>query len=151
MAIKSKKRDVDALVTYLFLKKLMTPFFSSDAYKLKLIDNAGRIIKEPVTDAEKSALTLLDKFVLKIKRLLGSRISNLYNFLYLQTLGQNVYNNLIVMGSTAQRYEIKKIARDFKRLQESVDMSSDEVIYTLLTEEIADQLEQETINESHEQ
>jgi hypothetical protein len=54
------------------------------------------------------------------------------------------------MGSTAQRIEMKKIAKDFKRLQESVDMSSDEVIYALLTEEIATQLEQETLNESHE-
>lgn len=147
MAIKSKKQDVDALVTYLFLKKLMTPVFNTDAFRLKLVDNAGRVIKEPVTPQEKNALTLLDKLILKMKRLLGTRVSNLYNFLYLQTLGQNVYNNLIVMGSTAQRYEMKKIAKDFKRLQESYDISMEDVVYNILTEEIADQLEQETINE----
>ena len=68
MAIRSKKQDVDALVTYLFLKKLMTPVFNSPAYKMKLIDNAGRVIKEPVTQQEKESLTLLDKLILKIKR-----------------------------------------------------------------------------------
>lgn len=150
MAIRSKKQDVDALVTYLFLKKLMTPVFNTEAFRLKLVDNAGRIIKEPVTPQEKSALTLLDKLILKMKRLLGTRVSNLYNFLYLQTLGQNMYNNLIVMGTTAQRAEIKKIAKDFKRLQESYDIPMEDVVYNILTEEIADQLEQETLNESAE-
>jgi hypothetical protein len=121
--------------------------FNTEAFRLKLVDNAGRVIKEPVTPQEKNALTLLDKLILKMKRLLGTRVSNLYNFLYLQTLGQNVYNNLIVMGSTAQRYEMKKIARDFKRLQESYDIPMEDVVYNILTEEIADQLEKETINE----
>jgi len=151
VAIKSKKQDVDALVTYLFLKKLMTPVFNTEAFRLKLVDNAGRVVKEPVTPQEKSALTLLDKLILKMKRLLGTRVSNLYNCLYLQTLGQNVYNNLIVMGSTAQRYEMKKIAKDFKRLQESYDIPMEDVVYNILTEEIADQLEKETLNESDEQ
>lgn len=147
MAIKSKKADVDSLVTYLFLKKLMTPVFNTEAYRLKLVDNAGRVIREPVTPKEKDALTLLDKLILKMKRLLGTRIGNLYNFLYLQTLSQNVYNNLIVMGSTAQRAEMKRIAKDFKRLQESYDISMEDTVYNLLTEEIADQLEKEILNE----
>lgn len=148
MAIKSKKPDVDAMVTYLFLKKLMTPVFNTDAYKLKLVDNAGRVIKEPETPHEKEALTLLDKLILKMKRLLGTRVANLYNFLYLQTLGMDAYNNLIVMGSTAQRAEIKRIAKDFKRLQESHEINMDDVIYNLLTEEIANDLEKEILNES---
>jgi hypothetical protein len=147
MALKAKKGDVDALVTYLLLKKLMTPIFNSEAYKLKLVDGAGRVIKEPTLQKEKDALSLLDRFVFKLKRLLGSRISNLYNFLYLQTLGSNLYNNLIVMGSTSQRYEIKRIAKDFKRLSESHDISMEDTVYNLLTEEIADQLEQEILNE----
>lgn len=149
MALKSKKTDVDALVTYIFLKKLMTPVFNTDAFKMKLVDNAGRVIKEPVTQQEQDALTLLDRLILKMKRLLGPRVSNLYNFLYLQTLGMNAYNNLIVMGSTGQRAEIKRIAKDFKRLQESHDLELSDVIYNLMTEEIANQLEEETLNESH--
>lgn len=149
MAIKSKKTDVDALVTYLFLKKLMTPVFSTAAYKMKLIDNAGRVIKEPQTSQEKDALTLLDKLIFKIKRLLGNRVANLYNFLYLQTLGMNAYNNIIVLGSAGQRAEMKRISKDFKRLQESTDMSSEDVIYNLMLEEISSQYkESEILNES---
>jgi hypothetical protein len=150
MATKSKKHDIDALVTYLFLKKLMTPVFNMPAYRMKLIDNAGRIIKEPVTSQEKDALTLLDKLILKIKRLMGTRISNLYNFLYMQTLGMNAYNNIIVLGSAAQRAEMKRINKDFKRLQESVDMNSEDVIYTLLLEEIKSNFENEVLHESEE-
>lgn len=147
MAIKSKQQDVDALITYLFLKKLMTPVHSMEAFKLKIVDNTGRVIKEPETEKEKGALTLLDRLILKIKRLLGTRIANLYNFLYLQTLGQNMYNNLIVMGTAAQRAEMKRIASDFKRLQESYNISMGDVVYNLLTEEMAEQIEEETLNE----
>lgn len=149
MAIKAKKADVDALVTYIFLKKLMTPVFNTDAFRMKLVDNAGRVLKEPETPLEKDAMTLLDKLIFKMKRLLGPRVTNLYNFLYLQTLGINMYNNLIVLGTVAQRAEIKRIAKDFKRLQESYDIGLDDVIYNLMTEEISEQLEKETLNESH--
>lgn len=144
---KSKKRDVDALVTYLFLKKLMTPFFNMPAYKMKLIDNAGRIIKEPMTDQEKEALTLLDKLILKIKRLLGTRVSNLYNFLYLQTLGTDMYKNVIVIGTPVQRAEIKRIGKDIKRLQESYNMEFDDIVYTLLNEEILSHNNKGVLNE----
>ena len=147
MAIKSKKNDVDALVTYLFLKKLMTPALQSDAFKLKLVDNSGRVIKNPETEQEKEALTLLDRLIFKMRRLLGPRIANLYNFLYVQTLGANMYNNLIVMGSVSQRAEIKRITNDFKRLTESHNIKLDDLVYTLMTEEISEQLEKETINE----
>jgi hypothetical protein len=147
MAIKSKKQDVDAMVAYIFLKNLMTPVFNTDAYRMKLIDSAGRVIREPQTDKEKQALTLLTRLILKIKRLLGTRVSNLYNFLYLQTLGMNAYNNIIVMGTMAQKAEVRRISKDFKRLQESYDMSFDDIVYTLMTEEIT-QSEGEVLNES---
>lgn len=148
MATKSKKEDVDSLVTYLFLKKLMTPITSMDAFKMGIIDNSGHMKREPKTKAEKNAYTLLDRLIVKLKRLLGTRVSNLYNFLYLQTLGLDTYNNLIVLGNVKQRTEIKRIAKDFKRLQESHNINMDEIVGNLLVEEVADQLEQETKNES---
>lgn len=146
MALKSKKQDIDALVTYLFLKKLMQPFFNTTAYKMKLVDNAGRIIKEPVTPQEKEALTLLDKLIFKIRRLLGTRVANLYNFLYLQTLGSNLYNNVIVLGTPMQKAEVKRVAKDFRRLNEQYNMSFDDMMYTLMTEELMSQ-EGEILNE----
>lgn len=56
-----------------FLKKLVTPFIKTDAYKLGLIDETGarlKKIKDLKTTAEKNALTRLDILVFNIKRLI---------------------------------------------------------------------------------
>ena len=133
---KSKRVEVDALITYLFLKKLMTPILSMVAYKKGLIDSAGRVVKEPITQSDEDSLTLLDRICLKIKRLLGPRISSLYQFLYTQTLGINLYNNLICMGTPTTRAEIKRITNDIKRLQESHKLNNEDMIMLLLEEDL---------------
>jgi hypothetical protein len=133
---KTKKTEIDSLITYLLLKKLMTPILSMPAFKHKLIDSAGRVIKEPVTQQEMDSLTLLDKIVLKLKRLLGPRISTLYQFIYLQSMGINMYQNIIVMGTPTQRAEIKRISNDIKRLQEHHNISNEDTILMLLEEEL---------------
>jgi hypothetical protein len=133
---KSKRTEIDSLITYLFLKKLMTPILSMPAYRKGLIDSAGRIVKEPITQTDIDSLTLLDKIVLKIKRLLGPRISSLNQFLYTQTLGLNLYNNLICMGTPTTRSEIIRISKDLKRLMESHNLSNEDTIRLLLEEDL---------------
>jgi len=51
----------------------------------------------------------LDKIVFKIKRLLGTNLMPLYNYIYLQTVNNSVYNSIAVIGSPSQKYEIKRI------------------------------------------
>jgi hypothetical protein len=136
MAKTEHKSDVDTILSYILIKKIVLPIVRTDAYKLKLVNAAGKVIKEPETDKEHAALTLLDRIVFKLKRLLGTRILNLNNFLYINTLNNDFYNKLIVRGTIKQRAEIKRIAKDVKDIKEKYNLDTDEVIYSLLTEEL---------------
>ena len=55
-------RAIDLLITYRVIKMLVTPFDSTDAYKLGIIDKNGK---------EKDAYTLLHRFVFNLKRLIN--------------------------------------------------------------------------------
>lgn len=116
MPQKKNKNEVDAIVAYLFIKAIMQPITSMDAFKLGLIDNLGRLKRQPQNQVEEDSLTLLDMIAIKVKRLLGTRVQELYNFLYLQTLSNNMYNNIIVMPNFSQKAEIKRVMKDLKRI-----------------------------------
>lgn len=136
---KEHKSNVDTIMSYILIKKLVTPIARSDAYKLKLVNGAGKVIKEPQTK-EQEALTLLDRIVFKLKRLLGTRLINLNNFLYLQTVNNDFYNKLVVRGTIKQRAEIQRIARDVKEIKEKYQIDDSDVIYSLLAESIEAEL-----------
>lgn len=107
-----QKENIDNILTYILIKKLVTPIVKMDAYRLGLINSSGKVIKQPETDLERSALTTLDRIILKLKRLLGTRLYVLNKFLYLATLNNDMYNKLIVRGTVNQRSEIQRIKRD---------------------------------------
>jgi hypothetical protein len=146
MATKSKKTEIDALITYIFLKKLMCPIINMPAFKKGLIDSAGRVLKEPITKQEEESLTLLDKIVLKMKRLLGPRVASLYQFIYLQSLSNQLYQNIIIMGSPTSRSEIQRITKDIKRLQEENNINNEDMINLLLEEEIKSSKEDQVMS-----
>ena len=59
---------------YQFLKKLVTPFEKTEAFKLGIIDEKGKILKrrrDLETDDEKSAYNLSDTLVWNLKKILG--------------------------------------------------------------------------------
>ena len=143
MAENTQRENLDSVLTFIFLKRLMTPITRSKAYRMQLIDATGRVIKKPETDEEKAALTLLDKFVFKVKRLLGSKLTQLNNFLFLQTLSNDFYNKLVVRGSIEQRAEIKRLQKDIDKIAEKNDTTIDGILYTLLHENIRDNWEKE--------
>ena len=73
-------RAIDLFVTYRFIKLLVTPFDKTPAFKLGIIDAEGkRVMRKTVargmqptvliTDAEKSAYTVLHKLVFNIKKI----------------------------------------------------------------------------------
>ena len=90
---------INKLMAFLFIKRLITPVSRSQAFKLGLVDKTGRTIKEPETKEEKRALSIFDKFVFKLKRLMGSKLAQLNAFMFLQTIDTNFYDKLIVTGS----------------------------------------------------
>ena len=59
---------------YQFIKKLVTPFEKTDAFKLGIIDKDGKILKKRRNlegSKEKDAYTLSDTLVWNIKKLIG--------------------------------------------------------------------------------
>ena len=67
-------RVIDALVAYRVLKLLVTPFNKTEAYKLGIIDDKGKVLKKTKqlkTSEEKEAYTVLTKFIFNLKRLLN--------------------------------------------------------------------------------
>ena len=131
-----QKQRVDDVLSFLVIKKLMTPVKKTKAFKLELVDSQGRIVRQPETDEEKATLTLFDKFMFKIKRLLGGKISQLNNFLYVQTLGNDFYNNLIVKGGVEQKAAIKRIKRDIEKVSEKYDCDIIDMLGVLMHEEV---------------
>jgi hypothetical protein len=137
MVVKMKnKQNIDSIITFLLLKKLITPFTSTIAYKLGLIDLNGKIIKVPETDKEKDALTILDRVIFKLKRLLGNKIINFNKFMYLKTLNIDMYDKLNVKGTVEQRAEIIRINKDIRQMQEKYNMGFDDILQIVLNESL---------------
>lgn len=65
------QRAVDVYYTFRFLRQLVTPWNETQAFKLGLIDENGKVLRKPVTPEEKDAYTLFFRLVYNIKRLLN--------------------------------------------------------------------------------
>ena len=128
--------NIDSIISYLLIRKLICPIIKSKAYQLGLVDITGKLIKEPSNPTEESALTVLDKLVFKLKRLLGTKLLVLNKFMYINSLNNSMYDKLNVKGNINQRTEIKKMINDIKNLQESNNINEEELIYSLLTESL---------------
>ena len=66
-------RVIDALIAYRIVKLLVTPFNKTQAYKLGIIDDKGKVLiksKQIVNQKQRKAYTLLIRFVFNLKRLL---------------------------------------------------------------------------------
>lgn len=63
---------IDSFLLYVFLRRLATPFSATPAFKLGLIDAAGRRLRSPVTPEDREADGPVDRLFLNLKRLLGS-------------------------------------------------------------------------------
>jgi hypothetical protein len=61
---------VDLVLIYQFIKRLVTPFNKTEAYKLGLIDEKGKRVKKPETPEEEKAYGYFDRLVFNIKKLI---------------------------------------------------------------------------------
>ena len=60
----------DLILAYQFIKRLTTPFEKTDAFKLGIIDKAGKKLKSPDTTEENNAYGYYDRMVFNLKKLL---------------------------------------------------------------------------------
>ena len=66
-------RFLDAAIVYRILKMLVTPFDKTDAYRLGIVNEKGKILKkshELKTTEERNAYTLLHRLVFRLKRII---------------------------------------------------------------------------------
>tara|TARA_B100000287_G_scaffold249813_1_gene234825 strand:+ start:2148 stop:2825 length:678 start_codon:yes stop_codon:yes gene_type:complete len=63
---------VDYYLAYQFIKKLSTPFKDTEAYKLGIIDEKGKVLKKrsSLSSKEKESYKLMDTLVFNMKKLL---------------------------------------------------------------------------------
>ncbi len=77
-------RGIDLLITYRVVKLLVTPWQKTQAYKLGIIDDKGKVLRKFKTiksGMEKKHYTILHRFVYNLRRILqkvglGSRLGN---------------------------------------------------------------------------
>ena len=60
----------DTFFVYSFLKRLVTPFNETDAYKLGIIDERGKKIKSPKTTEELNSYSTFERLVFNIKKII---------------------------------------------------------------------------------
>jgi hypothetical protein len=135
-------RFVDTLITYRILRKLVTPFEETEAYRLGVIDAAGnQFVKDRDLNTEqREAFTILDRMIFRLKRIIhkvpadNRRIASFANALSL------------VREHADDQTEYVHLERDFIRttadatdLQETVDYLTGNSMLTfrMHTEEIA--------------
>ena len=128
---------VKSVVSFIMLKQLLQPISKHDAYKLDIVDSKGKLKREPETEEEKKSYTLFDKLIFKIKTLLGSRLSQLNRFVWLQTvLDDDFFKNMVVTGGLEKRAAVTRVKQDIERLLEKHDLGYDEFYNMLIAEEM---------------
>lgn len=60
----------DLILAYNFIKRLVTPFDETDAFKLGIIDENGKKIKEPKSSEEELSYSAFNRLVFNIKKLI---------------------------------------------------------------------------------
>ena len=128
---------VNLYVLYRIVKDLSTPFNETEAFKLGLIDEKGKRLKEAETKEEKEATSYYNRFVLNIKRLmskvgLGSRLATFAAALFLiregyedgkETLTEESFGDEdAVLAAIVEniRYLEKNSHKNFRQLEEEI-------------------------------
>jgi|WetSurSiteA1Bulk_404760.scaffolds.fasta_scaffold121369_1 hypothetical protein len=108
-----QQTDVESAVAYIVLRKLMKNVRDTDAFKLGLIDQNYKIIRQPENEIEQGALNPLNMLIFTLKRALGPNISKLFQFLYLNNYDEDKYmDSLLVRGMIKNRSDIVKVMND---------------------------------------
>lgn len=131
------RKNIDSILSYVLIKSIMTNPMSTKAYDIGLIDEKGNTIKEPENEDEEEALTVLDKLGFKIRRMLGSRISELSTFAYVKSI-PGKYQDLLSTNSVEKKAMVKRVTKDIENLAENHKMSFDEIVKIYLNESLKD-------------
>lgn len=140
MEKEEKVRDdsarIEKVLSFIVMKRLITPIKKSDAFKLGIVDRSGKVIKKPVTEEEQEAFTPFDVLIFKLKKMLGSKLAQLNSFMYVQASQEELSDSIKVMGGVEKRGMVKRVIDDMEKLMEKYDVTSDELFNHILKEEM---------------
>jgi hypothetical protein len=136
MASEGIKNNSEALASYLVLKKLIMPTTQTEAYKLKLVDGSGNIIKVPETEDEKNALGMLDRLCFELRKIIGTKMNTFKDFLYLINTKDDYINNINSKNSILKRAEVMRLNKELSKLSENYDIPLSYFFGELLKEQM---------------
>lgn len=121
------------------LKLLLMSFREHDAFKLKLIDKTGKILKDPITPAEKSALTPLHVVIFGIRRMIealpngSSRLKQLA--VALRTIAKKPVPNMYLAG-ISEEYSLEFIKDLSFVIEHDLSLLEEELVVSKYVESI---------------
>lgn len=104
-----------SLSTGLFLCRLTEPIEEMAAYKLKIIDDQGRKMRDCITEEDKAAFTPIDMHILKIRRLIGEHVLDLFKSNVLLEMASQTNN---------EKFDIKKYTEEVKLISQIDQMTN---------------------------
>jgi hypothetical protein len=110
--------NIDNILVYVFLKTLMTVPASTKAYKLGLINQDGKLIKNPKTKNELEAISNLDLLGFKLRKWIKPYISKMSMYSWLNSATAQRYQNRLSgpVDSMSKFYTIKRANDDLVKL-----------------------------------
>jgi hypothetical protein len=110
------KAGRDKIISYDILKRLLEEPKETEAYKLGLVDENGELLREPETDEEKEAFTTLDMLLMKIKELIGAKMVNLRQYMYVNNYDNTIIEDIVLRNeSKADRAYLDRIEKDIRK------------------------------------
>lgn len=82
------------IIQYYLMKKLNEKIINTKAFELGLINEYGELVRKPNTNIEKSAYTPIDKYIFKLRKLLGDKLDTLNHELYLEHCVKNASTDI---------------------------------------------------------
>jgi len=104
-----KESAYNSYTVGIFLHRLIQPIKEMEAYKIGLIDDEGKKLRESVNAEDSIALTPLDSLILKVRRLIGED--------KLELLNANVLFDLVNKEPSTQKFDTKLYENEVKLKQ----------------------------------
>ena len=125
----------ESFLTAYMIKTLSKPYTEMLAYKNGLIDENGNQLKRPVTIDEKNSLTVLDTYIIKMKKLLGNKIDMVNHSMYLESMTKQ--SNVLSPEEYSAELELKNEMKFLKaRFDDCVKKSKDLNVSSLTFERL---------------
>lgn len=138
-----KEKAENNVMATILINRMSQPITEMAAYKLKLIDESGKVIKNPDTNEERRALTPTDYYVLKLRKLIGEEKLKMMNTTVLveklsKPVEEKAFDPTIYEAEVQIQERIKMLADEYRSIiMEAFDKAIPaEAVENMLFEEI---------------